>query len=86
MGQAAFVKRFWDWLTKSRYTRHLEDEMERLRGENRKLMDAILVAKGLPPLTTREPKPLPHTSGRVLPSQFIRKRERQSQPIEEKAS
>jgi len=37
-------------LTKSRYTRALEDELARLRAENRALLNSILGIAGIPPL------------------------------------
>ncbi len=35
---------------KSRYTRHLEVEVERLRAENRALLNSLLVRSGFQPL------------------------------------
>ena len=62
-----------DWF-KSPYTKFLEAEVEHLRGEVRRLMDAALESKGLPPIT----KPEPHNfqmKARMTPSQFRRKYE-----------
>jgi hypothetical protein len=38
------VVKVWNWLTKSRYTRALEDEASRLRADNGKLMSLLLGA------------------------------------------
>jgi hypothetical protein len=40
----------WHWIITSRYTRALEDEVMRLRAENRALMNSILGVAGVPPL------------------------------------
>ncbi len=47
-------KTFWRWLTTGRYTRTLEDEVERLRGENRALLNSLLGTAGFPPLQVPE--------------------------------
>lgn len=50
-----------DWLepyTKSKYTRMLEEEVSRLRAENRALMNSLLGTAGFPPVEFPEaPKP-----------------------------
>ena len=40
----------WRWLTTGRYTRTLEDEVERLRAENRALLNSPLGTAGFPPI------------------------------------
>ncbi len=40
----------WRWLTTSRYTRALEEELDRLRAENRALLNALLANAGYAPL------------------------------------
>ena len=40
----------WRWLTTGRYTRTLEDEVERLRAENRALLNSLLGTAGFPPI------------------------------------
>lgn len=45
-----WVKEFWKWLITSRYVRALEAEVERLRAENRALMNSILGIAGIPPV------------------------------------
>ncbi len=67
----------------------LEDEVARLRIENREILDAMLVAKGLPKLTPSEVKPLPRLASRPLPSQWRRRIEALAVPgidKEEKAN
>ena len=54
-----------DWLKRffhSRYVRLLEDEVHRLRAENRALMNSLLGTAGFPPVDfpqTPSPQPLP---------------------------
>lgn len=52
-----------DWLeafTKSKYIRTLEEEVSRLRAENRALMNSLLGTAGFPPVEFPEaPKPQP---------------------------
>ncbi len=43
-------RKFWRWLTTGRYTRTLEDEVERLRTENRALLNSLLGTAGFPPV------------------------------------
>lgn len=45
-----WMKEFWKWLITSRYVRALEGEVERLRAENRALMNSILGIAGIPPV------------------------------------
>ncbi len=46
----AFVEAFWHWLSTTPYTRALEREVERLRAENRGLIDSLLGTKGVGPV------------------------------------
>jgi hypothetical protein len=41
---------WWHRLTTGRYTRALEEEVERLRAENRALTNSLLGTAGIPPL------------------------------------
>jgi hypothetical protein len=53
----------FDWLdkfTKPRYVQTLEEEVARLRAENRALMNSLLGTAGFPPVEFPEaPKPVP---------------------------
>jgi hypothetical protein len=44
------IRGFWRWITANRYVRALEAEVERLRAENRALMNSILGIAGIPPV------------------------------------
>jgi len=44
------IREFWDWLLSSKYVKALEAEVERLRAENRALMNSILGIAGIPPV------------------------------------
>lgn len=44
----------WHWLVTSRYTRALEEEVARLRAENRALVNSLLGTAGVPPLVIHE--------------------------------
>jgi hypothetical protein len=68
----------WREWFKSSYTRFLEQEVERLRSEVRRLMDAALESKGLPPITKPAPSEPVHMRQRLTPSQFKRKMEEMS--------
>lgn len=73
---------FLNWLRnifRSKYVIYLEAEVTRLRAEVVRLHDALLVKNGMPPLTPREPSNV-KTSGRPLPSQFVRRLELASGP------
>jgi len=63
----------WNWITKSRYTCYLEQELERTRAELRSWQEIFLTEQGLPKLTPQTVQPLPKTHGRMLPSQFKQK-------------
>jgi hypothetical protein len=45
---------FWHWVVTSRYTRALEEEVARLRAENRALVNSLLGTAGVPPLAIHE--------------------------------
>jgi len=47
---------FWRWLTTGRYTRTLEAEVERLRTENRALLNSLLGTAGFPPIEVPDAK------------------------------
>ena len=44
------LSEFWHWLVSSRYTQALENEVVRLRAENRALVNSVRSVAGLPPL------------------------------------
>jgi len=67
---AGKLSRVLEFLTKSRYTRHLEQENADLRAELERWQNALLSQQGLPPITPREVKPLPAGKPRLLPSQW----------------
>lgn len=48
-----WMKEFWKWLVTSKYVQALEAEVERLRAENRALMNSILGIAGVPPVTAQ---------------------------------
>ncbi len=54
MTLAETLQAWWRWLTTTRYTRALEDEVERLRAENRALTNSLLGTVGIPPLDFSE--------------------------------
>ncbi len=57
-----------NWLRRafrSRYVRLLEEEVERLRGENRALLNSLLGTAGFPPVDLPEAKPLANTTPRI---------------------
>ena len=58
----------------------LEDEITRLRDENRSLLNAMLTANGLPSLAPRLDTKLPQLKGKLLPSQWRRKMEAAALP------
>ena len=47
----------WRRLTTTRYTIWLEDEVERLRAENRSMMNSLLTRAGVQPIDTPPPTP-----------------------------
>jgi hypothetical protein len=53
---AMSLRGWWERVTSSKYTRGLESEIARLRGENRALLNSILGIAGVPPVmvTTAE--------------------------------
>jgi hypothetical protein len=56
---------FWRWLTTGRYTRTLEAEVERLRAENRALLNSLLGTAGFPPIEVPAAKvPVPRVRRR----------------------
>jgi hypothetical protein len=53
----AFWERVWTWLAQSfgsRYVRLLEEEVGRLRAENRALVNSLLGTAGIPPIEVLE--------------------------------
>ncbi|HKQ86250.1 MAG TPA: hypothetical protein VJS43_05690, partial [Candidatus Acidoferrales bacterium] len=50
------------WLVTSKYVRALEAEVERLRAENRALMNSILGIAGIPPVMTQSAPAQPPTN------------------------
>lgn len=67
----AFVKRFF----KTRYVGLLEEEVARLRGENRALLNSLLGTAGFPPVEFAEP---------VKPVELPRLRKRSWQQVQRK--
>lgn len=60
-----------EWLKtlfRSRYVLWLEDEVERLRTENRSMMNSLLVRAGVQPVDV--PKPVPRVGRRMSRHQF----------------
>jgi hypothetical protein len=51
-GLADRIRELWHWLTANKYVVALEAEVERLRAENRALMNSILGIAGIPPVIT----------------------------------
>ena len=75
-------QKFINWISRharSRYVRLLEQEVERLRAENRALMNSLLGTAGFPPVSLDEE--LKHGSPAMLPvrrrtwTQIARERE-----------
>lgn len=70
------MREFWASVRRaftSRYVSHLEAEIQRLRTDNSRLYDALLVKHGLQPLTPREPRSNePIRTGKPLSSQAAR--------------
>lgn len=54
IGLMARIHDLWLRLTANRYVQALEAEIERLRAENRALMNSILGIAGIPPVITQE--------------------------------
>jgi hypothetical protein len=49
-GSTVMIQKFWQRLISTRYVRALEGEVERLRAENRALLNSILGIAGVPPI------------------------------------
>jgi hypothetical protein len=58
----------WHRLTTTRYTAWLEDEVERLRAENRAMLNSLLVRGGVQPIDT--PAPTPRVGRRMTRNQI----------------
>lgn len=70
---------------KSEYVRHLEAEVIRLRTELQRWQDAMLVKDGLPRISRDEaPKLVTQPKSKLLPSQWKRRMELESMPVETK--
>ena len=68
-----------DWLKtlfRSRYVLWLEDEVERLRTENRSMMNSLLTRAGVQPIDV--PKPIPRGPRRLTRNQFQVRLEREA--------
>ncbi|HEY6467022.1 MAG TPA: hypothetical protein VIY69_13575 [Candidatus Acidoferrales bacterium] len=50
MKPVIWIKELWKWLVTSKYVLALEAEVERLRAENRALMNSVLGIAGVPPV------------------------------------
>lgn len=61
---------FWNHVSKSRYTRYLEDEVARLRERDQQTVNSLLSGMGLPQIGPRVTKPLAPVQGHMLPSQL----------------
>jgi hypothetical protein len=48
---------FWHRISTTRYTAWLEDEVERLRAENRGMLNSLLVRGGVQPIDSPPPTP-----------------------------
>jgi hypothetical protein len=57
------LSELWHRLTTTRYTIWLEDEVARLRGENRALMNSLLTRAGVQPIDP--PKPVSRDTRRL---------------------
>ena len=55
----------WRRFTSTRYTRLLEQEVARLRAENRALLNSILGIAGIPPITLEQPQSTESNSSAV---------------------
>lgn len=65
-------RKFLDWLTKSRYTRSLEAQLERKEEELRLWQNAMLESASLPRITpSAGTVKLPHLKRRMAPSQWL---------------
>lgn len=58
----------WHRLTTTKYTAWLEDEVERLRQENRSMMNSLLVRAGVQPVDA--PPPTPRANRRMSRNQM----------------
>lgn len=74
----------WNFITKSKYTCYLEQELERTRTELRQWQEIFLTEQGLPKLTPQTSTPLPKMHSRMLPSQLKQKLEAFTTPKEKK--
>lgn len=80
------LAQLFEWLTKSRYTRSLEIENERLRSELQRWQNAMLETANLPSVLPKNGESkLPTLKKRMTPSQWRAQAERMTErPPEEK--
>lgn len=52
------IRKIWNRIAKRKYTRALEAEVARLRGENRALLNSILGIAGIPPIVVSSLDPV----------------------------
>lgn len=68
-GEVDTLRKLWRTLTTTRYTRLLEEEVARLRAENRAMMNSLLGTAGIPPVDFPAPqvKEIPRLRRRSWP-------------------
>lgn len=76
----------WEWVTKSRYTCYLEQELERTRFERDGFRDALLESMNLPRIQPHQIAPIPKMKQRLTPSQWRTKLEALTTPSFDKSN